>query len=71
LFKETARVALDPTKQRAQRYRDIAAEARARADTMTTPSAQEGMIAAAIVWEQLADLEERLALPLASQRRRI
>jgi len=44
---------------RARRYRDIASELRARADAMTHEEARQGMLQAANVWDQLADLADR------------
>jgi hypothetical protein len=44
---------------RALRYRDIAAEVRARAATVSDEHAREGMLMAAQVWERLAAFAER------------
>ena len=51
---------------RAARYRNIAAEVRARADTMTDEGARKGMLMAADVWERLATFAEKPAPPPVS-----
>jgi hypothetical protein len=50
-------------KDRAQRYRELAAETRAFADTMThEQTRREAMLAAASVWDRLAELADREGL---------
>jgi hypothetical protein len=51
----------DEIKDLALHYRELAAAARASADAMTYESVRQGMLAAANVWDQLADLVERSA----------
>jgi hypothetical protein len=52
---------------RAARYRNIAAEVRARADNVLEERDRRGMLMAAEVWDRLAALDERSAAPFASQ----
>jgi len=50
-------------KGRAQRYRELAAETRAFADAMThEQTRREAMLAAATVWDRLAELADREGL---------
>ena len=41
------------------RYRDLAADLRARAVTLTDERTRQGMLEAANVWDRLADLVDR------------
>jgi hypothetical protein len=50
---------------RARRYRDIAAQVRAQAETMSDVPARQGMARAAEVWERLAALAEQTVPPAA------
>jgi hypothetical protein len=49
-------------KVQAQQYRELAAETRTFADTMTHEQAREGMLEAASVWDRLAELADREGL---------
>jgi hypothetical protein len=48
----------DALKDRAKRYRDIAAEVRMVAGGIADPGARQGMLMAADVWDRLAGLAE-------------
>jgi hypothetical protein len=48
---------------RAERYRNMAADIRARADNVPDEQARRGMLMAAEVWERLAALAERSVPP--------
>ena len=48
----------DALKDRAKRYRDIAAEVRMVAGGIADPGARQGMLRAADVWDRLAGLVE-------------
>jgi hypothetical protein len=52
---------------RAQRYRNIAAEVRAKANDLADGQHRHGMLMAAEVWDRLAALEDRSVAPSASQ----
>ena len=52
----------------ARSYRALAAETRAGADTMASEEPRQGMLDAANVWDQLADLAECQGRGLASVR---
>ena len=52
---------------RAVRYRNIAVDIRARADSVLDERDRRGMLMAAEVWDRLAALEERSSAPTASQ----
>jgi len=52
---------------RAVRYRNIAADIRARADSVLDERDRRGMLMAAEVWDRLAALEERSAAPTPNQ----
>jgi hypothetical protein len=49
---------------RAERYRNMAADVRARAGNVSDEQARRGMLMAAEVWERLAALTERSVPPL-------
>jgi hypothetical protein len=52
-----------PIEDRAARYRNIAAEVRAEADSSSSELARHGMLMAAEVWDRLATLAESLFRP--------
>jgi hypothetical protein len=61
----------DAMENRAARYRDIAAEVRARADTLSDERARQDMLMTAEVWERLAAFAERtFPMPLQEYPRR-
>ena len=51
----------------AERYRNIAAEVRAKADNLSDGQHRQGMLMAAQVWDRLAAFEERAAAPFRRQ----
>ena len=55
-------------KDRAGRYRKIAADVRAKADTKSNEHSRNAMLAAADIWDRLAALAEQLALSAALSR---
>ena len=56
-------LALKVMQDRAARYRDIATEVRAQANTVADEHDRQAMLKAALVWERLADLAEKTVPP--------
>lgn len=56
-------IVIKTMENQAARYRNIAAKVRANAGNLSDEQARKGMLMAAEVWERLATLAEKSALP--------